>query len=309
MNITKSSHFERVLREAKPGETVLVEPGVYNLNEVYLDRRKGHGGKPDNPLHIKANGDVTLVGLSRRFIIWANHVIVEGFHFKNWNIDIFGTGNTVIDNSYEGKQPKYGFIECGGRDVLIDNNDIQISGGAGNTRDHGIYLHAGRNIVCRENKIDGASGYGIHLYDEHKSQNPVEPMNMVGYLIENNVISGSRTRSGMIVAKGTNRGVVNLRDIVIQKNIFRNNNDAGLIIRHGKDISVIDNEFYDDNLVALVPITREGNTFNGNGEPPNTEPPVDEPPVGDPPPRDGEPTNEGIIVVEDEKFKVTVERK
>lgn len=302
MNITKAQHFESLIRSAKPGETVIVEAGDYKLDEVWIKRSAGHGGKKNFPVHLKASGEVNLIRSSRRFIIHADYMIIDGFNFNNWRLEIFGTGNIVIDNTYRGSQPKYGFIEAGGRDLLIDNNDIQISGNAGNTRDHGIYLHAGVNITCRENIVKGSSGYGIHIYDEHKMTNPIEPLVMRNYLIEGNDISESKTRSGLIVAKGS-RGSIIVDGIVIKDNIFSHNQDAGVVIRDGKNISVINNKFYDDNLVALVPITREGNVFNGMNEPPNTEPPAGEP-------GDEEPVNEeGVVVVEDDKFKVTIERK
>ena len=43
--ITNASHFQSILRAARPGETITVAAGTYRLNEVYLDRRKGRGDK------------------------------------------------------------------------------------------------------------------------------------------------------------------------------------------------------------------------------------------------------------------------
>ena len=81
--ITNASHFQSILRAARPGETITVAAGAYRLNEVYLDRQKGHGGSDGNLVTIKANGEVTLVGVSRRFIVWADYVRIEGCKFQN----------------------------------------------------------------------------------------------------------------------------------------------------------------------------------------------------------------------------------
>ena len=198
---------------------------------------------------------------------------------------------------------------------MIEGNDIEFSGG-GNTRDHGIYLHKGQNVTVINNKVVGTSGYGIHLYDEHKSSDPAvwrsHPFKMGPYLIEGNTIERSRLRSGLIVAKGRGGEFINLSDISILNNVFRNNKDLGVLIRNGVNVSVTDNKFFNDGLIANVPITRSGNIFNGS-EPPNSEPPGDKdpPPPGegdkDPPPTDPPPSE--IIVVEDDKFKITIERK
>ena len=188
---------------------------------------------------------------------------------------------------------------------MIEGNDIEFSGG-GNTRDHGIYLHKGQNVKVKNNKVVGTSGYGIHLYDEHKSSDPAiwrsHPFKMGPYLIEGNTIERSRLRSGLIVAKGRGGEFINLSDISILNNVFRNNKDLGVLIRNGVNVSVRNNQFFDDGLVANVPITRSGNTFNGS-----------EPPPGggdkDPPPTDPPPPPSEIIVVEDDKFRITIERK
>ena len=70
------------VRRAAPGDTIFVRDHVepHIVGEVYIDRRKGMGGKEGRYLTIKAYADEKPVfhGVSRRFIIWADFVRLEG---------------------------------------------------------------------------------------------------------------------------------------------------------------------------------------------------------------------------------------
>ena len=142
--------------------------------------------------------------------------------------------------------------------------------------------------------------------EEQQSSDPNvwrrHPFKMGTFIIEGNTVERGRLRSGLIVAKGRGGEFISLSDIAIRNNVFRNNKDLGVLIRNGVNVSVTDNQLFDDGLIANVPITRSGNTFNGSEPPPDPAPGDKDPPPTDPPPSE-------IIVVEDDKFRITIERK
>lgn len=243
---------------ATAGDTIFIRGGRYINHEVYVARTKGRGGRGGNYLTIKAyqNEQPIMDYGSRRLIVWADYVRIEGLHFiMPWRCDIFGKGNQVINNIFTGEQPQYGAIETGGVDVLIQGNYIQYDDEGGNTQDHGIYLHAGKNIVVRGNTVSGSKGYGIHLYDEQKSPNPddwvANPFSMEGYLIEDNIVMYSQSRSGLIIAKGRGGNYIDLRDITVRNNVFFRNYEFGIYIREGEDIKVENNTFYSNRLAPV----------------------------------------------------------
>ena len=249
--------FVRAVRRAGPGDTVILSGGTYRLGEVLIERRKGMGGANGHYLTIKAApGEEPVLRGRRRFIIKADYVRVEGLHFvMPWRLEAFGTGLQIVNNKFTGPQPKYGAIEVGGRDVLIEGNFIKYSDIAGNTRDHGIYVHKGERITLRNNTIIGTKGYGIHVFDEQKSAKPrdwaAHPFAIKDYVLENNFVSGSQSRSGIIIAKGRGGRHIKLENITIRNNILVGNAEFGLYIRQGKNITVYNNTFYNNRSTAF----------------------------------------------------------
>ncbi len=233
-----------------PGDTILMRGGTHIMDEVFIARSKDRGGAPGKYLTIKAFSDEIPVMQysSRRLIIWADYVRIEGLHFiMPWRCDAFGTGIQIVNNLLTGPQPKFGAIETGGVDILIEGNTIEYDDEGGNTQDHGIYVHGGERITVRNNVVIGSKGYGIHLFDEHKSADPAvwqaNPFSIKDYVIEGNIVLRSQTRAGMIIAKGRGGQYINLQNIIVRNNVFAGNGTQGLFIREGENISVFNNSF------------------------------------------------------------------
>ncbi len=243
--------LEFAVTVAKAGDTIIMRGGTYFMNEVWVARKKGRGGAPGQYLTIKNfSGEKPFLKYnSRRLIIHADYVRVEGLHFEMpWSCEVFGAGNQIVNNTFTGPQPRFGAIETGGTDVLIEGNYIAYDDTLGNTRDHGIYVHKGERITVRNNIVIGSKGYGIHLFDEHKSADPAvwaaNPFSMKDYLIEGNYVANSQERSGIIVAKGRGSAYIFLENITIQNNVLEGNKDFGVLLREGENVNVYNNTFY-----------------------------------------------------------------
>ena len=222
---------------ATAGDTIIMRGGVYFTDEVWIRRDHGMGGADGQYLTIKNfPGEAVSVGGERRMIVEADYVRIEGLTFRlPYNLDGAGEGFQAVNNVFEGPQPRYGAIEFFANNGLIEGNQIEISGG-GDTQDHGIYLHAGLNITIRSNVISGMSGYGLHIYDDGAG------LIFRDILVEGNVISSSRLRSGIIIAPDAG---LETEAIIIRRNILVSNLDNGIRLRgNTHDVEIYNNTIY-----------------------------------------------------------------
>ncbi|MCH7588965.1 MAG: right-handed parallel beta-helix repeat-containing protein [Chloroflexi bacterium] len=243
---------------ARAGDTIFMRGGDHAMGEVWIRRSRDMGGKPGQPLTIKAYpGEKPILAGSRRLIIDADYVRVEGLNFiMPWTATGWGTGIEIVSNTFTGAQPKYGAISMGGIDVLIEGNLIQYDDSGGNTMDHGIYIHRGQRITVRNNRVIGSKGYGIHVYDEQKSSDPAvwaaNPFFLKDIIIEGNIVSASQSRSGIIVAKGRGGAYIALENITLRNNILFGNALNGILIRNGDQVKVFNNTIYNNGSSAIA---------------------------------------------------------
>jgi parallel beta-helix repeat protein len=235
--------LDHAIEIARAGDTIMMRGGEYTTNEVWIRGDRGMGGANGQLLTIRSYpGETASVGGDRRIILEADYVRIEGLHFRlPYRMDSWGTGNQIFNNTFSGPQATYGAIEYGGNGGLIQGNHIQISGG-GDTQDHGIYLHFGRNNIVRDNYISGFSGYGIHAYDEDKGDHT--PRAYDNILIEGNIISDSSSRSGIIL--GPHDSTITMNNVVIRNNVIFSNPDCGILIKYQpmSNILIYNNTIY-----------------------------------------------------------------
>ncbi len=246
---------------ARAGDAVFVCAGTYPMGEIWVRRDRGHGGAPGHYLTIRGYdgsststceaGEPVLQYESRRFIINADYLYIEGLHFvMPWTLDLSGTGHRVVGNTFSGPQPRFGAISAFLDDGLIHGNRIIIMSSSGSTLDHGMYIHEGQDVTIRDNYVSGTTGYGIHVYEESPGSTGIRNV-----LIERNTVTGSELRSGIIVA-----GPVPISDITIRNNLLVRNSGFGIIVRTGEGVSIANNTVVDNGSGAVV--------FNGSSSVP-----------------------------------------
>lgn len=252
--------FSHAYTMAGPGDTVFVRGGTYAGEDMFQAMKNARGGTADNRLVIKAYpGDDTPVlnGFSR-FGLPA-YTRIEGLHFQGTGTGTGGVGmgsggSQLVNCVFSGEGFGFAAIHATGDDILIEGNTIDVI--QSTTLDHGIYVQRGAGKVIRNNTILRCQGYGVHVFDEQKSGDSSQwtPFPIKDVLIENNFISGSEARDGIIVAKGRGGNTIDLSNITIRNNIITGNGRSGIFLREGTNINVYHNTIY-QNVAASMGIT------------------------------------------------------
>ena len=224
-----------------PGDTVNLRAGTYTESiEMRGDpgNRFGHvmGGSSSGWWTLQSYpGEVATLSGGAFAAYSVQYSRFQNLNFVNGNGIYVGTADwvtppgprssnvQVLNNTFSGSQIRYGFIEVMFDNSLVQGNHIVCTGG-GTTTDHGIYLHHGDSNTVRGNVISGASGYQIHVYDERKSYSDPQTF-ITNAIIEDNVLSGSQSRSGLIVSQG---GDTVVNGVLVRNNIMFGNANYGI---------------------------------------------------------------------------------
>lgn len=252
------------ISKAQPGDTVFVRGGTYDEGEIWIRQNYGMGGRDGVYVTIAAFPDEIPIFTngSRGLIIDASYVRVIGLDFRNgkemYNVNWGGPTHHIelIKNRFSGV-PGYAAISISGEHNLIEKNIIDLAGNSVGTQGHGIYIMEGAHTLIRGNFISGTSGYGIHLYERPYSNDPPGYVRGIkNILIEENFVTKSRERSGIIVAAEGGNVPVNIDSIVIRNNVVVNNPLHGIILvgwSEIKNIQIYHNTVYGnaDNAIQI----------------------------------------------------------
>jgi len=221
-------------RTAKAGDTVLVRGGIYNEGEIWLRADYGHGGRNGQMLTIKSYpGEKPIfVNAERPFIVECDYIRIEGLNFQNGkSLSVGGLNRTdiqAVGNSFIGSGYGWDAIGTGGNNILLEGNVCDIKGNVVGTQGHCYYIMHGKNIIIRNNIARGATGYGIHIFDQRRSQDPAGFERLIqDVIVEGNIVSNSEQRCGIIIAAYDHARIEN---VIIRNNILYNNAGPGILI-------------------------------------------------------------------------------
>ncbi len=245
--------IQHAVGQSKPGDTILVRGGTYQEGEVWLRAEYGHGGAQGKLLTIKAypNEIPVFVNSGRPFIIQCDYIRIEGLHFKNGkSIGAGGAKRTTIqlvNNSFTGSGYAWATIDVSGNNILLEGNRCDINGNIVGTQGHCYYISHGTDITIRNNVAKGMTGYGIHVFDQRRGEDPPGFERLIkNVIIEGNTVSHSQQRSGIILAAYDHARIEN---VILKNNVAFDNPGAGIFI---------------PGIVSNVKIYN--NTLFGNGE-------------------------------------------
>jgi hypothetical protein len=243
---------------AEPGDTVLVRGGAYTEGEIWLRSDYGHCGSAAGGLvTIRAYpGETPLFGnAARSLYISCDYLRIEGLHFSNGkSIAIWGLGRTTIqlvNNHFTGAGYAYDAISTEGNNILIEGNVCDIAGNTQGTQGHCYYIHHGTNIRLRNNVARGMTGYGIHVFDQRRGEDPPGFNRLINnVVIEGNVCFESEQRSGIILAASDGARIEN---VIVRNNLLFDNPVAGLnVAADSRTISIYNNTIYNNRLAGIL---------------------------------------------------------
>ena len=238
------------------GDVMLVRGGVYAESEIWIRGSAGERGTAARPLSIKAYPLERPVfeNADRPLIVDSDNVTIAGLEFhggKSLGIPETGLpghhGDRLIDNVVKGTVG-FAAFDVHGDGHLLAGNVCDVAGSSVGTQGHCYYVSYGDGDTLLNNVAQGATGYGIHVFDQQRSTTDFR-RRISHLLIDGNVMRRSRLRSGLILAMGDEGSLGNqINAVTVRNNIFEANSHAGIVI---------------SSNVHDVTIT--GNTFDQNG--------------------------------------------
>ncbi|HUL38171.1 MAG TPA: right-handed parallel beta-helix repeat-containing protein [Thermodesulfobacteriota bacterium] len=223
--------LQHAVGQSRPGDTILVRGGTYREGEVWLRSEYRHCGTPGNLLTIKAyeNEVPAFVNSDRPFIVECNYLRVEGLHFKNGkSIGVRGNTVQIVDNTFTGSGYGWDAIDASGNDILLEGNKCDINGNVVGTQGHCYYISHGTNITVRNNLAKGMTGYGIHVFDQRRGEDPPGFERLIkNVMIEGNAVTQSQQRSGIILAAYDH---ARIEHVIVKNNVVFNNVGVGIFV-------------------------------------------------------------------------------
>jgi len=242
--------LQHAVQQSKPGDTIFVRGGTYKEGEIWLRAEYRHCGTPGNLLTIKAyqNEVPVFVNSERPFIVECSYLRIEGLHFENGkSIGVRGESVQIVNNTFTGSGYGWDAIGTSGNDILLEGNKCDIKGNVVGTQGHCYYISHGTNITIRNNLAKGMTGYGIHVFDQRRGEDPPGFERLIkNVTIEGNAVTQSQQRSGIILAAYDH---ARIEQVTVRNNVLFGNAGAGLFI---------------PGIVSNVKIYN--NTLFGNGE-------------------------------------------
>jgi nitrous oxidase accessory protein len=212
--------IQQAIDNARPGDTVLVEPGIYRQQTITINK----------PLYLKGVGYPVLDGQNKYEIIAikSDHVIVEGFAVQHsgyssyndiaairiYNRRYVTIRNNKLDDTFFGIYSQHA-VSC-----IISGNQLRSNAVNEITSANGIHCWKSDSMQIINNTI---TGHRDGIYFEFVTNS----------LIKNNVSTGN-VRYGLHFMFSNNDTYV--------ANLFKNNG-AGVAVMFSKGVSMLQNTF------------------------------------------------------------------
>jgi nitrous oxidase accessory protein len=231
------SNLQAAIDAAAPGDTLLVDPGVYDKIEIAksLSLIGSHA-------IIRANERDACIRVKADSVNISGFLVRDGFYgislenVTHCNI----SANTVIRCTQPGIMLKFS------QDNVIEHNNASFNG-LGGEGWYGIYLTNSNNNLIEHNVASNNGAYGINLFPS----------------CNNNTIRGNVLERNMY-------GLYMFTDCsgnLIESNVMSSNINSGLDMRFNCHDNLISNNTISNNAVAGITLMEHSgkNTIKGNG--------------------------------------------
>lgn len=238
--------ISKTMTRLKPNDTLWVRGGEYDEGEIWI---RNIATSENDWLVIMAYRNETPVFSNgvRHMIIDNDYVHVEGLSFigPKFIAQVNGhTGAEIIGNTFTGAGWGFGVISVEGSDILIAKNKLDLNGSTVGSNGQGIYVHAGDNIKVSDNTVSGTSGYGIHVFDQRRTEDPPGFRRMITNVkIMGNTVSGSKERAGIIVAAQSPDAFAD-NILIAQNTVFNHPGNGITVTDQVSNVKIANNTVY-----------------------------------------------------------------
>jgi len=170
--------------------------------------------------------------MGKRLVIESQYIRIQNIEFRNFSIVVrhqernhwrYSHHIEILNNKFSTSDVAIYFC-C---------NEGLIQGNTFDPAHYAIYLMHGNGNIIRENSIRNTSKYSIHIYDEDKygSLGGRYPK-IRNLLVENNMIDGSLSRSGVVISGGDySKPPIEINGVLIRNNVIVNNSTGGITLQ------------------------------------------------------------------------------
>jgi len=233
------------LEQGRPGDTIVLRGGIHRAGEF---RYTGQGGQSGAFLTIDRYQDEKAVVMGRRLVIESQYIRIRNIEFHNFVIGAREQERNHWRASHhiEILNNKFATSDVA---IYFRCNEGIIQGNTFDPAYYAIYLMHGNGNIIRGNHIRNTSKYSVHIYDEDKYNSKGEPHpRITNLLVENNVIDGSQSRSGIVISGGDySKPPIEINGVLIRNNLILNNSTGGITLRRDgwiKNIEIYNNTLY-----------------------------------------------------------------
>jgi hypothetical protein len=234
--------LRRALEQGFPGDTIVLRGGIHQADNIWY---AGPGGEPGAFLTIDRYPNEHAVITGKRLVIESQYIRIQNMEFRDFLIVVrhqernhwrYSHHIEILNNKFSTSDVAIYFC-C---------NDGLIQGNTFDPAYYAIYLMHGNGNVIRGNDIRNTLKYSVHIYDEDKySSSGERSPKITNLLVENNVIEGSQSRSGIIISGGDySKPPIEINGVLIRNNLILNNSTGGIILQGDgriKNIEVYNN--------------------------------------------------------------------
>jgi hypothetical protein len=205
------------LANSQPGDTIFVRQGTYQ-SELWI--KGGYGGARDSIKTITAFPGEEVIFEETVIRIYDDYVRIRGLILNQTDIRITSDHLEILNNHIilNSGSAAMSFRAGTCSYILIENNVIE-NDGLSSLR-NGIFFNGGSYNVIRNNFIKGFTEVGIYIYDEYATTSEI--------IIEGNIISNSKFRSGIAVISHVRSNIDQIR---ITNNLLVDNAEFGIELR------------------------------------------------------------------------------
>lgn len=257
----KIKHIKEAITLAQPGDTVLIQSGVYREGNLILQKS----------LVIKGEGYPVLDGENQFeiFTIHANNVVIEGLKFRNTGIAsindlaaiklLESSRVKILQNKFE--NTFFGIYLANSSHVWINGNELQAEAEAEHQIGNGIHLWKCTNITINNNTVKGhRDGIYFEFVTNSLITNNHSERNMrygLHFMFSHN----DEYRNNTFINNGAGVAVMYTKEVTMVNNTFVHNwgsSAYGLLLKDIRDSEITNNSFLENS----VGIFMEGSSRN-----------------------------------------------